>query len=144
MSVAVCTSDKGGALGPEPCYNLAEAMGITRIQFTVAHPIEVDRSAEVELPVDTGAVISFVPRAILESLGIPRQSRRAFRLANGQTIERDVGGALFGWNGYTSIAPVAFAELGDASLLGVTALEAMGLEVDPTTRRLKPTDLLAV
>ncbi len=119
-------------------------MGITRIQFTVAHPIEVNRSAPVELLVDTGAVISFVPREILERLGIPKQSRRVFRLANGQSIERDVGGALFGWNGYTSIAPVVFAEPGDASLLGVTAVEAMGLEVDPISQRLKPTDLLAV
>ncbi len=119
-------------------------MGITRVPFIVAHPIDVDRAAPVELLVDTGAVISFVPREILERLGVPKQSRRAFRLANGETIERDVGGAFFGWNGYTSIAPVVFAEPGDASLLGVTALEAMGLEVDPTTQRLKPTDLLAV
>ena len=119
-------------------------MGITRLPFTVAHPIEEKRSATVELLVDTGAIISFVSREILEKLGIPKQSRRAFRMANGQVIERDVGGAIFGWNGISSIAPVVFAEPGDQSLLGVTALEAMGLQVDPTTQTLKPTDLLAV
>lgn len=119
-------------------------MGITRLQFTVSHPIDLARAAEVELLVDTGAVISFVPSEILAKLGVPRQSRRSFRLANGQTIERDVGVAVFGWNGYMSGAPVVFGEPGDEALLGVTALEAMGLQVDPTTQSLKPTDLLAV
>ena len=119
-------------------------MGITRLPFTVSHPIEEKRSAQVELLVDTGAVISFVPREILEKLGIPKQSRRGFRMANGQVIERDMGVALIGWNGYTSGAPVVFGEPGDEPLLGVTALEAMGLQVDPTTQTLKPTDLLAV
>ncbi len=119
-------------------------MGITRLPFTVAHPIDEERSARVELLVDTGAVISFVPRHILEKVGIPKRSRRAFRLANGQVIERDTGVAIFGWNGYSSGAPVVFGEPGDESLLGVTALEAMGLQVDPLTKTLKPTDLLAV
>ncbi len=119
-------------------------MGIARLRFTVSRPIDEQRSAHVELLVDAGAMISFVPRDILEKLGIPKQSRRAFRLASGQLIERDVGGAIFGWNGYTSVAPVVFGEPGDESLLGVTALEAMGLEVDPVSKTLKPTDLLAV
>ena len=119
-------------------------MGITRLLCTVSHPIDLARSEEVELLVDTGAMISFVPQEILEKLGVPKQSRRSFRLANGQTIQRDVGLAVFSWNGYLSGAPVAFGESGDAHLLGVTALEAMGLQVDPTTQTLKPTDLLAV
>ena len=119
-------------------------MGFTRITFTVSHPTELDRSAEVELLVDTGALISFVPRAILDKLGIPKQFRRTFRLASGQTMERDVGPAFFRWNGHMSVAPVVFAEPGDEPLLGVTALEAMSLAVDPTTRTLKHVDSLAV
>jgi predicted aspartyl protease len=83
-----------------------------------------------------------VPREILERLRIPRQFQRVFRLANGQTIERHVGVAFFRWNGHMSGAPVVFAEPGDEPLLGVTALEAMGLQVDPTTRSLKPSDSL--
>ncbi len=119
-------------------------MGFTRARFTISHPIDLERSAEVALLVDTGVLNSFVPRTILENLGIPKQHRRVFRLANGQTIERDVGVAFFQWNGHLSHAPVVFAEPGDESLLGVTALEAMGLVVDPTTKNLKPTDSLLV
>lgn len=89
-------------------------------------------------------MISFVPGEILEKLGIPRQSRRPFRMAKGQVIERDMGVALIAWDGYTSGAPVVFGEPGDQALLGVTALEAMGLQVDPVNKTLNPTDLLAV
>ena len=51
------------------CYNsLRKVMGFTRLHFTVSHPVELDRSEEVELLVDTGALNSVVPRAILERL----------------------------------------------------------------------------
>ncbi len=99
-------------------------MGFTRLRFTVSHPVELERFAEVELLVDTGALNSFVPREVLEALGVPRQLRRLFRLANGQTMERDVGTAFFRWNGHMSGAPVVFAEPGEEPLLGVTALES--------------------
>ena len=70
----------------------------------------------------------------MEARDSPRPNLRA--------LERDVGVAFFRWNGYMSGAPVVFVEPGDELLLGVTALEAMGLQVDPTTRSLKPTDSL--
>ncbi len=117
-------------------------MGFTRARFTISHPIDLERSAEVELLVDTGAVNSVVPHSLLERLGIPRQFRRAFRLANGQSVERDVGMAVFHWNDHAGGAQVVFAEPDDEALLGVTALEAMGLTVDPVSEKLKPTDLL--
>ncbi len=119
-------------------------MGFTRVRFTISHPIDLGRSAEVELLVDTGALNSFVPRPILEDLGIPSYTRRAFRLANGHTLERDVGLAIFRWNGHEGGAPVVFAEPGDDPLLGVTALETMALAVDPTTHTLKPADTYRV
>ena len=53
-------------------------MGFTRVLITVLHPIDMSRSAEVELLVDTGTLLSFVPRAVLEKLGIPSHVRRAF------------------------------------------------------------------
>ncbi len=115
-------------------------MGFTHVQVTVAHPFEMGRSAEVELLADTGALSSFVPRPILEKLGVPKQFRRSFRLANGQTIEREVGVAVFSWNGHVGSAQVVFAEPEDTLLLGVTALETMGLAVDSTTQTLKPAD----
>ncbi len=119
-------------------------MGLTIARFTVSHPTELSRSAEVELLVDTGAVISFVPREILEGLGVPKQFRRVFQLASGQTIERDVGLAFFRWDAHVCGAPVVFGEPNDARLLGVTALEGMSLQVDPVGKTLRPVPTLAV
>lgn len=112
-------------------------MGFVRTQFTVCHPVELERSVQVEMLVDTGALISVVPRPTLESLRVPVQFRRSFRLANGETIQRDVGAAFFRWNGHESVAPVVFGDPEDMPLLGVTALEAMGLQVDPSTQQLR-------
>jgi len=119
-------------------------MGLPRLRFTVSHPIEPDRSADLELLVDTGAMDSIVPRSVLESLGVQPQSRRTYRLANGQTIERDVSIAGFRWNGHMCGATVLFGEPGDEPILGVTALESMGLKIDPKTGTLEPTDLLLI
>jgi len=38
--------------------------------------------------------------------------------------------------------PVAFGEMGDVMVLGVTVLEIFGLEVDSNTKELKPATLL--
>ncbi len=119
-------------------------MGFTRLQFTVSHPIDLTRSTHVELLVDTGALISFVPRDVLGRVGAPRHFRRVFRLANGHLIERDLGAAVFSWDGHACVATVAFGEPGDEPVLGVTALEAMGLLVDPGGETLRPTDSLLV
>lgn len=110
------------------------------VQVTISHPLQTDRSAPANLFAHTGALNSFVPRAVLEQLGIPKRFRRWFRLQVGQTIERDVGFALFSWNNHAGGASVVFAEAGDPPVLGVTALHTLGLEFDPATGGLKSAD----
>lgn len=40
--------------------------------------------------------------------------------------------------------PVAFAEVGESSVLGATSLEILGFGVDPVEKKLVPRDLLAL
>jgi len=96
----------------------------------------------VNLLADTGAMYSIVPHHILDDLGTKPRWRRQFSLADGQRIERDGSGALCRIGQYEGHAPVIFGKEGDHPTLGVTALEAMGLQVDPVTHELKPTELL--
>lgn len=119
-------------------------MGLTKVKVKIYNPADRTRFAEVELLVDTGALLSMVPRKILEGIGIKPTRRRRFRLADGRTIEREVGAAIFEVEGYEGAAPAVFGEEGDAAVLGVVSLEAMGLEVDPVTGKLKPMELLLV
>ena len=81
-------------------------MGLTVLNLEVANPAALERREEVEFLVDSGAVYSFVPRAVLERLGIQAHSRQVFRLADGSTIERDRGDAVFFYRNARGAAPV--------------------------------------
>ncbi len=119
-------------------------MGVFEVTVTVANPAAPQRSSEVSLLVDTGTTLSWLPRDLLESLGVAPTSRLTFVLADGRRLEREVGGALFTVNGRTLPIPVAFAEPGEEAFLGATALEALGFAVDPVEKKLVPRDLLAL
>ena len=63
-------------------------MGQFIVRTRIAHPGEPNRAVEVDLLVDTGATLSWVPRDVLESLGVPHLQRRSFLRADGGTVER--------------------------------------------------------
>lgn len=113
-------------------------MGLTVLTLEVANPAAPDRREPVDFLVDSGAVYSFVPREILERLGIQPHSRQKFRLADGSVIERDRGDALFFYRAARGAAPVIFGEAGDATLLGAVSLEALGFVLDAIRRDLLP------
>ena len=119
-------------------------MGQFHVKVTISHPTETSRSAEVDLIVDTGATLSWVPREIIERLGAPRLRRRPFLLAEGRTIERDTVGAVIKLDGSEANVTVVVAEPGDGHLLGATTLETLGFAVDPVNQRLVPQTLLAM
>ena len=76
-----------------------------------------------------------VPRAVLQRLGINPLKAQTFRLANGQSIERQIGGALFKYQDRVGVATVIFGEEEDSTLLGAYTLESMGLSLDPGAGR---------
>jgi predicted aspartyl protease len=113
-------------------------MGLTVLTLEVANPADPDRREPVDFLIDSGAVYSFVPRPVLERLGIKAHSRQRFRLADGSTIERDRSDALFFYGTQRGASPVVFAEPGDASLLGAVSLESLGFVLDAVRRDLLP------
>ncbi len=119
-------------------------MGQFSVRATIAHPSDPARSAEADLFVDTGATLSWVPRQLVEPLGLPPLPRRAFRVADGRTLERETAGAIIRVNGSEAIVTVVVAEPGDAHLLGATTLESLGFTVDAVNQRLVPQILLAL
>ncbi|MBI4338590.1 MAG: aspartyl protease [Chloroflexi bacterium] len=101
----------------------------------LANVAEPSRRRSVQLLVDTGALMTVVPSALLNELGVVPVTERRFRGFGGATT-RKVGGALFTFKGDAAVAPVVFGEQGDTPVLGVTALEALGYEVDPANERI--------
>ena len=112
-------------------------MGITYVQMQIAHVAAPERTESVRLLVDSGAVYSVVPAAILERLGIQPLIEQVFTLANGDQITRRKGGAVFKYDERIGVADVIFGEEGDANLLGAFTLEALGLALDPLKRELR-------
>jgi clan AA aspartic protease len=111
-------------------------VAITYVELEVANPAAPDGAERVELLVDSGALNTVIPADVLEGLGIRPLSEQTFRLANGSTIRRRRGVAVFRYGERIGGADVVFGEAGDATLLGATTLESLGLGLDPLKREL--------
>jgi len=117
-------------------------MGFTYVKVNLSNPVCIEKKREVELLVDTGAVLTAVPRKILEELEIKPVGKRTLRSFGGQTLEREIGATIINYDKAYAGITVIFAEERDTPVLGATALEALGYQVDPVTKQLKPTELL--
>ena len=113
-------------------------MGLTVLEIEVGNPANPEVTEKLEFLVDSGPIYSVVPAAMLERLGIKPLATQDFRLADGTKISRKKGGAVFKYQDRIGVADVIFGEVGDAVLLGMFTLEALGLALDPLRRELKP------
>lgn len=112
-------------------------MGLTDVQVTVRNPAHAGRSWEGAFLVDTGAIDSLVPRPHLESIGLKPEGRRVYGLADGRQVEMDITVARLEFMGDFIGSTIVFGEEGSEPLLGVTALESMGIEIDPGNQQLR-------
>jgi clan AA aspartic protease len=113
-------------------------MGITFLEVDVGNPANPEVTEKVQFLVDSGAIYSVVPAAILNRLGIRPIGEQEFILANGAKIARKKGIALFKYGERIGGADVFFGEDEDSVFLGVFTLKALGLVLDPVRRELKP------
>jgi clan AA aspartic protease len=117
-------------------------VGLTYLDLTIANPAHPRRTAKIRFLIDSSAAYSVVPARVLRRLGIKPRTRRTFILADGSSVERQMGHALFRVNGQEGASPVVFGESDDSTLLGVVSLEALGMILDPFKRELRPMPLL--
>ena len=112
-------------------------MGATHVTVAIRNPAEPDRTWEGLFLVDTGATACLVPRQCLESIGLAPKGQRIYELADGSEIRMDVTTADVEFMGEIVGATIIYGESQAEPLLGVTALESVGIEVDPRNQRLK-------
>jgi predicted aspartyl protease len=117
-------------------------MGEVRVEVVVVNPHTGAQSEPVTALADTGATLAVLPGPILDRLRIQRLRKVGLILADGRRTERDVGDAAITLNEESVPCRVVFGEPDDASLVGLTVLEQLGLAVDPVGRRLVPADFL--
>lgn len=117
------------------------AMGFTFVKAVVAPATGKRKGIEREFLVDTGAIYSLLPAADLLSAGIKPRFRRSFAMADGRHTTLAVGVAKFKVGSTEGFSEIVFGKPGTRPLLGVVALESLGLQVDPVTKTLKPMPL---
>ena len=112
-------------------------MGATHVTVRITNPAAPERFWEGLFLVDTGATDSLVPRTHLEAIGLEPRGQRVYELADGSELVLDVTVAEIEFMGEVVGGTVIMGADGAEPLLGVTALESVGIEVDPLNQRLK-------
>ncbi len=100
----------------------------------------VDRRGETRAVenalVDTGSEFTWVPRSVLEELGIRSERLQRFVVADGRAVERAIGIGIVHAAGTSAPDFVVFAEPDDMVILGARSLEGMNLRVDAQRKQL--------
>ena len=112
-------------------------MGATYVDVTIRNPADPQRSWTGKFLVDTGAFDSLVPRAHLEEIGLEPRGRREYVLADGKPVALDITVAEIEFEGEVVGGTVVYGDEDAEPLLGTTALDSGGFEVDPCNGGLK-------
>nr|VFK40932.1 MAG: clan AA aspartic protease, AF_0612 family [Candidatus Kentron sp. SD]VFK48736.1 MAG: clan AA aspartic protease, AF_0612 family [Candidatus Kentron sp. SD] len=112
-------------------------MGTTYVTTQVFDLSKTNKPYEAEFLVDTGSIDCMAPGEELERIGIQKERKSIYELANGQTVEYEIGFARITFQGQETVAQIIFGPEGIEPILGVVVLENLGFVVDPGTNQLK-------
>ena len=115
---------------------MKESVGLTYV--TVALKAAAGRKKyEANFLVYTVATDSLAPASELRKIGVTKVGKTAYELADGTLQEYSFGLVEIYFMGEITAGRVIFGPDDAEPLLGVTALESVGITVDPTSRTLK-------
>ena len=112
-------------------------MGLIHVLVTLRSFGPVDAAYEASFLVDTGATDSMAPTSALRRIGVAPVGRMVYERADGSAHECEFGLARIEFMGEVTAGRVLFGPDGVEPLLGVTALESVGITIDPVTQTLK-------
>ena len=113
------------------------AMGIIKVTASITNLTKTGQPYESEFLVDTGAIDCMAPESELVKAGIRVEGKEVYELANGQPVEYNYGFARITFMGAETVTQVIFGPKDAEPILGVVALENVGIGVDPVTRTLR-------
>lgn len=112
-------------------------MGVTHVTAKVRNPADPERTWEGLFLVDTGATDCLVPRQHLKSIGLEAKGERIYSLADGSELRMSVTTGDVEFMGEVVGSTIVMGDEELEPLLGVTALESVGIEVDPRNQELR-------
>ncbi len=117
-------------------------MGITHTTVAVRPIGNAKKPWKAVFLFDSGASTTLVPGNVLRRLGIKPFRRDPFEMADGSSVELDVGGAMLTIKGITVLCEVAFGPDDVEPLLGAVALQNANLTWDAQREILVPSPRL--
>ena len=114
-----------------------DATGLIRRTIAITNPSQHERRWEAEFLFDSGAIDTVVPGSWLDAIGVVRESPQRYVMADGRVSELDTGTARVEYAGRGVGVTVVFADENVIPLLGATAMESLGLELDMSNQELK-------
>jgi len=112
-------------------------MGLIHVTVSLRATQRSRKKYEAEFLADSGATDSMAPAPMLKQAGIRRRGRMTYELADGSLVEYDFGLAVIEFKGEITSGRVLFGPDNCEPILGVTALESVGMVIDPANRCLK-------
>jgi len=112
-------------------------MGLTHVTVALKGFGASKGRYEADFLVDTGAPDCLASASELKKIGIPEVGRTAYELANGRVEEYSFGLVEIAFMGEITAGRVIFGPDGVEPILGVTALESVGITIDPASSALK-------
>jgi len=112
-------------------------MGLTHVTVSLKALATRNGAFEADFLVDTGATDSLAPATELRKIGVVPVGATVYELADGTVHEYQFGLVQIEFMGEVTAGRVIFGPDDAEPLLGVTALESVGITVDPANRTLK-------
>jgi len=112
-------------------------MGLTHVTVKLRAFPARDGAYEASFLVYTGATDCMAPASELKKIGVQSIGKKAYELANGTIQEFEFGLVEITIMGELTAGRVIFGPDNVEPLLGVTALESVGLSLDPATQTLR-------
>ena len=112
-------------------------MDLMHVTVTLRIPGSRQEGFESLFLVDSGAIDSMAPASLLSAAGIEPVGRATYELADGSVHEYPFGLVQIEFMGEVTAGRVIFGPDASEPILGVTALESVGIMIDPATRTLK-------
>ena len=112
-------------------------MGATHVTAQVFDLTRAHSPFVAEFLVDTGSLHCLAPASGLRKAGVAPEGKQTYELASGEPVEYQYGFARITFLGDETVTPIIFGPEDAEPLIGVIALEATGVMVDPRSQTLR-------
>jgi clan AA aspartic protease len=112
-------------------------MGLTHVTVALKGLRSASRTYKADFLVDTGATDCLAPASKLRKIRVQPVGKMVYELADGTKHEYAFGLVEIRFMGEITAGRVIFGPEGVEPVLGVTALESVGITIDPANRTLK-------